>query len=88
MSVKKCDKCKDGYLIVKKGSIGPVLGCTNYTNDGTGCDRLMSLEYYTRWLTDEFEDDLSINKPSYLEKPEHIIPQIKKSESTNKTENK
>lgn len=81
MSVKKCDKCKDGYLIVKKGSIGPVLGCTNYKSDGTGCDRLMSLEYYTRWLTDEFEDDLSINKPSYLEKPEHIISQIKKSES-------
>ena len=65
MSIEKCDKCKDGYLIIKKGNNGPVLGCTNYKSDGTGCDRLMSYDYYKRWLTEGFEEDSSIDKPSY-----------------------
>lgn len=51
MSIEKCDECKDGYLIVKKGTNGPVLGCTNYKTDGTGCRRLMSHDYYKRWLS-------------------------------------
>ncbi len=65
MSIQKCDRCKDGYLIVKKSNNIPVLGCTNYKTDGTGCDRLMSREYYKRWLTEGFEFDTSFDKPSY-----------------------
>lgn len=42
MSIIKCDSCKDGYLIVKQGKMKPFLGCTNYTVDGNGCNRMMS----------------------------------------------
>ena len=42
MSIIKCDHCKDGYLIVKPGKNSPFLGCTNYTPDGKGCNRMMT----------------------------------------------
>lgn len=42
MAIIKCDNCKDGYLIVKQGKTKPFLGCTNYTVDGNGCNRMMS----------------------------------------------
>lgn len=42
MSIIKCDHCKDGYLIVKLGKNSPFLGCTNYTPDGKGCNRMMT----------------------------------------------
>ncbi len=74
MSIEKCDKCKDGYLIVKKGNNGPILGCTNYKPDGKGCDRLMSRDYYKRWLTEDFEEDSSIDKPSYSHEIKQDIP--------------
>lgn len=76
MSIEKCDKCKDGYLIVKKGNNGPVLGCTNYKSDGTGCDRLMSYDYYKRWLTEGFEEDSSIDKPSYRQTLIQELPPV------------
>ena len=46
MAIQKCDKCRDGYLIVKKGKNGYFLGCTNYKNNGMGCDKSMSKAYY------------------------------------------
>jgi len=48
LEVMKCNKCRDGYLIVKKGKDGNYfLGCTNYKKDGTGCDRTISeKEFY------------------------------------------
>jgi DNA helicase-4 len=46
MSILKCDQCKDGYLIVKKGKNKPFLGCTNYTRDGKGCNRMMTYNEY------------------------------------------
>lgn len=43
MSIQKCDKCRDGYLIVKKGrTSGFFLGCTNYKSNGTGCNNTIS----------------------------------------------
>ena len=53
LPILKCDKCKDGYLIVKKAGDHPFLGCTNFKHDGTGCDRRMSLSYYERFRDDE-----------------------------------
>ena len=86
MSIEKCDKCKDGYLIVKKGNNGPVLGCTNYKTDGTGCDRLMSYDYYKRWLTEGFEEDTSVDKPSYqplvVQEIPSVLPQKKRDLKT------
>lgn len=48
MSILKCDKCQDGYLIVKEGKEEPFLGCTNYKADKTGCDGFMTREYYEK----------------------------------------
>ena len=40
------------YVIVKrgkgKGSGEPFLGCTNYKQDGTGCDNFMTRDYYIK----------------------------------------
>lgn len=47
MCIQKCDKCRDGYLIVKKGKTsGYFLGCTNYKPNGTGCDKTISKGQY------------------------------------------
>lgn len=49
MSIMKCDKCQDGYLIVKDGKgSGPFLGCTNYKSDKTGCNNYITKDYYLR----------------------------------------
>ena len=50
LPILKCDKCRDGYLIVKKGrgKSEPFLGCTNYKPDKSGCDNFMTKEYYIR----------------------------------------
>lgn len=49
MSIMKCDKCKDGYLIVKDGrGTGPFLGCTNYKADKTGCNNYITKDFYLR----------------------------------------
>ena len=48
LPIMKCDKCRDGYLIVKEGKEEPFLGCTNYKRDGTGCDGFMTREYYQK----------------------------------------
>ncbi len=82
-SIQKCDCCKDGYLIVKKTAKNEfMLGCTNYKSDGTGCNRTMTVDYYKRWSSDLFEDDLSIDKPSYRKDIKIETPQLKPIKST------
>lgn len=46
LPILKCDKCRDGYLIVREGKGSPFLGCTNYKPDRTGCNNVMTREYY------------------------------------------
>lgn len=47
LSIQKCDKCRDGYLIVKQGRDKDFfLGCTNYKANGTGCSRMISKQAY------------------------------------------
>ena len=43
--IKKCDKCKDGYLIVKSNNKdGDIFyGCTNYYNPDVKCKRMLPL---------------------------------------------
>ncbi len=48
LPIMKCDKCRDGYLIIKEGKKEPFLGCTNYKLDKSGCDNFMTKEYYIR----------------------------------------
>ena len=52
LSILKCDKCPDGYLIVKDGTNGrgPFLGCTNYNQDGSGCTKTMSKKKYLEYI--------------------------------------
>lgn len=81
MSIQKCDWCKDGYLVVKKTANGAILGCTNYKSDNTGCGRRMSPDYYHRWITSGFEDDVSVDKPSYQKSPIIEMPKIKDAQN-------
>jgi len=47
MQIMKCDSCQDGYLIVKPGKNGTFfLGCTNYKDDGSGCNNVISSDKY------------------------------------------
>lgn len=48
MSIMKCDRCRDGYLIIKPGKEDNYfLGCTNYKKNGTGCDNVIwKSQYY------------------------------------------
>ncbi len=58
LSIIKCDKCKDGYLIVKpsKDNRPPFLGCTNYKHDGSGCLGAMTMDYYLRNMYNKYEE--------------------------------
>jgi len=46
MQIMKCDMCQDGYLVVKKGKNNYFLGCTNYKDNGTGCNNTISIDKY------------------------------------------
>lgn len=48
LPIMKCDKCRNGYMIVKEGKGLPFLGCTNYNIDGSGCNNMISQETYVR----------------------------------------
>lgn len=75
MSIRKCDRCRDGYLIVKKTKDeGAILGCTKYRKDGTGCNRMINREYYARWLTEGFGEDLSATLPAYESGKAESVP--------------
>ncbi|SFO09126.1 DNA helicase-4 [Pseudobutyrivibrio sp. UC1225] len=50
LAIQKCDQCRDGYLIARRANNEYFLGCTNYKKDGTGCNRMMSKEYYYRGM--------------------------------------
>lgn len=77
LSIQKCDWCEDGYLIVKEGRNGYILGCTNYKKDGSGCGRMLNKDHYSAWKKDVFGvEDKSVTKPSYWQNKE------KKNEET------
>ena len=52
LSICKCTKCQDGYLIIKptknNARFDRMLGCTNYSKDGGGCDNFMFPFNYTQ----------------------------------------
>lgn len=51
LSIIKCDRCRDGYLIVKPGKDRDYfLGCTNYKKDGTSCSRSMTQSYFFDYM--------------------------------------
>lgn len=47
LCIMKCDKCRDGYMIVKPAkNAGYFLGCTNYKKDKTGCGNIIWKQQY------------------------------------------
>ena len=50
LPILKCDCCKNGYLIVRKKDYEPFLGCTNYKEDKSGCNRKINKTYYENML--------------------------------------
>lgn len=87
MSIHKCDWCKDGYLIVKSHNNNFFLGCTNYKNDNSGCNRSLNKAQYKLWVNNTFgENDESLEKQSYYKEetikdlPSKIIEQKQKTE--------
>ena len=57
MAIQKCDKCRDGYLVVKQGTdAGFFLGCTNYKKNGTGCSKMLNKKYFYEQMGYELED--------------------------------
>ncbi len=61
MSIQKCEKCRDGYLIVKSREQSYFLGCTNYASNGTGCDKVISMKDYYDQMHYAYEE--SSQKP-------------------------
>ena len=56
LSIQKCDKCRDGYLIVKRGKdTDYFLGCTNYKSNGTGCNKVIGKQAYYNQMGYEME---------------------------------
>ena len=76
MSISKCPKCSDGYLIVKKvpdpSKEKYILGCTNYLKDGTGCNAYLVDNKYTQDLElvnlEFFDKNTDIKKIIYCNK--------------------
>lgn len=72
LSICKCPNCEDGYLVVKKRKNkddieSRVLGCTNYSSDGKGCNTIMMPYNYTQDREEfsiKFQTDIDINKVS------------------------
>lgn len=59
MSIQKCDKCRDGYLVVRQGTdAGFFLGCTNYKKNGTGCSKMLNKKYFYEQMGYELEENL------------------------------
>lgn len=57
LSIVKCDRCRDGYLIVKPGNSNDFfLGCTNYKKDGTGCNNIIRKKQFYETMSYEMEE--------------------------------
>lgn len=65
LAIQKCDKCRDGYLIVKAGKYdGFFLGCTNYKKDGTGCNNMVPKKNYYELMGYKMESEAPVVVPS------------------------
>ena len=59
LQIQKCDRCRDGYLIVKSGkTTGYFLGCTNYRRDGSGCPNTISKKNFYAARGWKLEDEV------------------------------
>ncbi len=81
LSILKCDKCRDGYLIAKKGrDNGYFLGCTNYKSNGTGCRKTISRQNYYSQMGYEFEETANVDGEVLTVTKNDIKTQVKDKE--------
>lgn len=71
MSIMKCDKCTDGFLIVKEGGKEPFLGCTNFKTDKTGCNNYVTQDYYRRVVMRQKKVNMDTAEPLSTGKTKH-----------------
>lgn len=77
LAIQKCDKCRDGYLIAKQGRDKDYfLGCTNYKQNGTGCNKMISKQMYYSQMGYEIEAP----KPQTMLNESDSIKKIRYSE--------
>ncbi len=75
MYIQKCNKCIDGYLIVKTKDGHPFLGCTNYTHDGRGCNNTVSPQEFDDLINeDEIIEIENIEEDQAEEEPIVVNP--------------
>lgn len=77
MSIQKCDKCRDGYLVVKQGTdAGFFLGCTNYKKNGTGCSKMLNKKYFYEQMGYEMEENLDSQTTKHNDNPNAFMAQM------------
>ncbi len=88
LAVQKCEKCRDGYLVVKYSQKnGFFLGCTNYAKNGTGCDKSIGMKYYydqMGYIMEEGEEHPSVEKiqaPSRVPEKKEVYHEDKAKEN-------
>ena len=66
LAIQKCEKCRDGYLVVKPGrDQNYFLGCTNYKPNGTGCNNTISKQAYYSMMGYKIEEsDVDLSEKS------------------------
>ena len=77
MSIQKCDKCRDGYLVVKQGTdAGFFLGCTNYKKNGTGCSKMLNKKYFYEQMGYEIEETPESQTVKHSDNQNAILPEM------------
>ena len=86
LAIQKCDKCQDGYLIVKQGSDKNFfLGCTNYKQNGTGCNKTVSKQMFYSMMGYTIEES-SVTGNNLFEESERLkIDSVKTKQRETKT---
>ena len=80
LAIQKCDKCRDGYLIVKAGKYdGFFLGCTNYKTNGTGCSKMVPKKVYYDQMGYKMEPE-EVLVASQAKPEESGVSSVKKSQ--------
>lgn len=87
LSIIKCEKCRDGYLIVRSsGRDGSYfLGCTNYKPNGKGCNNTLSAEDYYAQMGMEYNASVAPSSSAHVEKTTSVPKNEESEVSTKKT---
>lgn len=97
LSIMKCPDCYDGYLVVKtpKNGAQSFLGCSNYRNNGHGCNKTLSMrDYYKMMKYDPAELDQTAYEYNVLREQKNahqeqeINDQVKKEGISTTAQNK